>query len=178
MSRLRYLVVIYFWFVLVFVLQKPLFMFWQGDLYAGISFLDWLRVMWHGLPLDLSVSAYIMVLPMLLATVSVWLPGRWLLYILRGYFGIIIFLLSLICVADAELYGYWGFRIDVTPLFYLQSPADAMASVPVGMFFVAFLFVVLYVVAVGYPLDRWLLRPMANKSAERRRVFTTGVYCS
>lgn len=63
MSRLRYLVVIYFWFVLVFVLQKPLFMFWQGDLYAGISFLDWLRVMWHGLPLDLSVSAYIMVLP-------------------------------------------------------------------------------------------------------------------
>ena len=149
MSRLRYLVVIYFWFVLVFVLQKPLFMFWQGDLYAGISFLDWLRVMWHGLPLDLSVSAYIMVLPMLLATVSVWLPGRWLLYILRGYFGIIIFLLSLICVADADLYG---------------------------MFFVAFLFVVLYVVAVGYPLDRWLLRPMANKSAERRRVFTTGVY--
>ena len=91
MSRLRYLVVIYFWFVLVFVLQKPLFMFWQGDLYAGISFLDWLRVMWHGLPLDLSVSAYIMVLPMLLATVSVWLPGRWLLYILRGYFGIIFF---------------------------------------------------------------------------------------
>ena len=71
MSRLRYLVVIYFWFVLVFVLQKPLFMFWQGDLYAGISFLDWLRVMWHGLPLDLSVSAYIMVLPMLLATVSI-----------------------------------------------------------------------------------------------------------
>ena len=176
MSRLRYLVVIYFWVVLVFVLQKPLFMFWQGDLYAGISFLDWLRVMWHGLPLDLSVSAYIMVLPMLLATVSIWLPGRWLLYILRGYFGIIIFLLSLICVADAELYGYWGFRIDVTPLFYLQSPADAMASVPVGMFFVAFLFVILYVVAVGYPLDRWLLRPMANKSAERRRVFTTGVY--
>ena len=51
-----------------------------------------------------------------------------------------------------------------------------MASVPVGMFFVAFLFVILYVVAVGYPLDRWLLRPMANKSAERRRVFTTGVY--
>lgn len=171
MSRLRYLVVIYFWFVLVFVLQKPLFMFWQGDLYAGISFLDWLRVMWHGLPLDLSVSAYIMVLPMLLATVSVWLPGRWLLYILRGYFGIIIFLLSLICVADAELYGYWGFRIDVTPLFYLQSPADAMASVPVGMFFVAFLFVVLYVVAVGYPLDRWQIK-VRNVVACLRQVCT------
>lgn len=176
MSRLRYLVVVYFWFVLVFVLQKPLFMFWQGDLYAGASFLDWLRVMWHGLPLDLSVSAYIMVLPMLLTTVSIWLPGRWLLHTLRGYFGIIVFLLSLICVADAELYGYWGFRIDVTPLFYLQSPTDAMASVPVGVFFVAFLFVALYMVGVGYPLDRWLLRPMMNKSAERRRVLTTGVY--
>ena len=149
MKRLLYLIAIYFLFVVVFILQRPLFMIWQGDLYAGTPFIDWLRVVWHGVPLDLSVSAYIMALPMLLSLVAIWRPGRWLLYTLRVYFSLIVLLLAVICVADAELYGYWGFRIDVTPLFYLQSPADAMASVPVGMFFVALLFIVVYVGVVG-----------------------------
>ena len=31
MSRLKYLVATYFAFVLLFMLQKPLFMLWQGD---------------------------------------------------------------------------------------------------------------------------------------------------
>ncbi|MEI3340818.1 MAG: hypothetical protein V8R52_00260 [Coprobacter fastidiosus] len=42
----------------------------------------------------------------------------------------IIAVLSLIFISDIELYTYWGFRMDATPLFYLKSPADAMASVP------------------------------------------------
>lgn len=67
-----------------------------------------------------------------------------------------------------------GFRIDVTPLFYLQSPADAMASVPVGMFFVALLFIVVYVGVVGYVLDRWLLRPMSRQVC-RHRILSTVV---
>ena len=174
MKRLLYLIAIYFLFVAVFVLQKPLFMIWQGSLYAGIPFAEWLRVAWHGLPLDLSVSAYIMVLPMLLSLVAIWRPGRWLLYTLRGYFSLIVLLLAVICVADAELYGYWGFRIDVTPLFYLQSPADAMASVPVGMFFVALLFIALYMGVVVYVLDRWLLRPMSRQVC-RHRILSTAV---
>lgn len=43
-----------------------------------------------------------------------------------------------IFAVDVALYGYWGFRLDATLFFYLQSPADAMASVPVGTFLLQF----------------------------------------
>ena len=176
MSRLKYLVATYFAFVLLFMLQKPLFMLWQGDLYSDASVGEWFQVIAHGIPLDLSAAAYILVLPMLLTLVSVWLPGRWYLSALRVYGAIIVLLLAVICVADAELYGYWGFRIDVTPLFYLQSPADAMASIPVALFFVAFLFIAVYAGLVGFLFDRYILRPMARPVHERNRLLTTVVY--
>ena len=166
MFRLLYLAGIYFWFVLVFLLQKPLFMLWQGDLYASTAFADWFRVMWHGLPMDFSVAAYLSVLPILFAGVSVWTGGRWLLYTLRIYFGIIVLLLAVICIGDAELYGYWGFRIDATPLFYLQSPADAVASVSFAQLAGGIFGILVYVIVVGYPLDRWLLRPLVHEKPE------------
>ena len=41
----------------------------------------------------------------------------------------------LLIVSDANLYTYWGFRMDYTPLLYLKTPVDAMASVTGGQFF-------------------------------------------
>ncbi len=32
-------------------------------------------------------------------------------------------------MADANLYSYWGFRMDYTPMLYLKTPEEAMASV-------------------------------------------------
>ncbi len=32
-------------------------------------------------------------------------------------------------VSDANLYSYWGFRMDYTPMLYLKTPGEAMASV-------------------------------------------------
>ncbi|MBQ8422915.1 MAG: sulfatase-like hydrolase/transferase [Coprobacter sp.] len=179
MLRLCYLAAIYFWFVLIFILQKPLFMLWQGDLYATTAVVDWLRVMWHGLPIDFSVAAYLSVVPFLLTLVAIWVPGRWLLRALRVYFALMVTVLGVVCMCDAELYGYWGFRLDATPLFYLQSPADAMASVPLGTFIAGVVGVAVYVCLVGYPLDRWLLRPMVAVSCGstwQRKATYTPVY--
>ena len=60
----------YFLFVLLFVLQKPVFMVYYHDLYADVSFGDYFSVMWHGLPLDLSLAGYLTAIP----------PGRIRLY--------------------------------------------------------------------------------------------------
>ena len=32
-------------------------------------------------------------------------------------------------MADANLYSYWGFRMDYTPMLYLKTPGEAVASV-------------------------------------------------
>lgn len=119
----------YFLFVLLFVLQKPLFMLWYHSLYSGISIADYFRVMAHGLKLDASMAGYLTLIPGLILIASLWIRPNIIQMVQKIYFGIIAFLLSGIFVADLGLYKYWGFRLDSTPLFYMESPKNAMASV-------------------------------------------------
>ena len=55
-----------------FMLQKPLFMFFYQTLYEGASWTEWFRVIWHGLPLDLSLAGYLTAVPGLLFIGSAW----------------------------------------------------------------------------------------------------------
>ena len=120
----------YLLFVCIFILQKPVFMFFYHSLYGDISWTDWFKVMWHGLPLDLSLAGYLTAIPGLLFIVSVWTLSDVLRRIWSVYFLVISILISLIFTVDLLLYEYWGFRLDATPLFYFfSSPKDAVASV-------------------------------------------------
>ena len=120
----------YFLFVCIFILQKPVFMFFYHSLYGDASWADWFKVMWHGLPLDLSLAGYLTAIPGLLFIVSAWTLSDVLRRIWSGYFLFISILISLIFTVDLGLYEYWGFRLDATPLFYFfSSPKDAVASV-------------------------------------------------
>lgn len=89
-------------------------------------------ILWHALPMDLSMSAYLMFIPGLILAVSIWLKNeRWITAITRCYFGLIAFLLGATFVLDAALFPFWNFRLDSTPLFYFfTSPGAAMASLP------------------------------------------------
>lgn len=113
-------------FICIFALQKPFFMLFYRSLYEGVSWTEWLGVMWHGLPLDLSLAGYLTVVPGLLFICSAWTVSNLLRRIWYGYFAFVSVLLSVIFTVDLGLYEYWGFRLDATPLFYFfSSPKDA-----------------------------------------------------
>lgn len=116
-------------FVAFFVLQKILFMsVYCEDINAG-SFADYLSVIWHGLPMDCSIAGYLTVIPALIIIGQLWTAGRWLAVIENVYFAIIALLLAVIFCLDLVLYRYWGFKLDMTPVFYfVSSPGAAMAS--------------------------------------------------
>lgn len=125
-------------FVCIFVLQKPLFMLFYKSLYPDASCADWFSVIWHGLPLDLSLAGYLTAIPGFLFITSVWTLSKSLHRIWCGYFLFISVLISIIFTVDLGLYEYWGFRLDATPLFYFfSSPKDAVASVSIWMVLVA-----------------------------------------
>jgi len=84
---------------------------------------------WHGLQLDISTTGYYLLLPVLFAIPSLWFRGEWYRFFLRIYSYFLIVFSSIIVVADANLYSYWGFRMDYTPMLYLKTPGEAMASV-------------------------------------------------
>ena len=138
-------------------IQKPVFMFYQHALSEACTFTDFLQVMLHGLKLDCTIAGYLTAIPLLLTLVSVWLPGAWLKKVLKGYFLIMGILVSAIFSVDVALYSFWGFRLDATLFFYLQSPADAMASVPLGLFFIQLLVFVAYALGI-YAWFTFILR--------------------
>ncbi len=117
-------------------------MVYYHDLYNDVSFGDYFRVMWHGLPLDLSLAGYLTAIPGLLLIASAWTDSSILRRIRQVYFGLISFVMACIFIIDLGLYGFWGFRLDATPIFYFfSSPKDAVASV-------SFWFVLLGIAAV------------------------------
>ena len=129
----------YFLIVLLFVLQKPVFMAYYHDLYKDASWGDYLSVMWHGLPLDCSLAGYLTAIPGLLLIASVWTQSPVLRYIRQGYFGFIAFLMASLFIVDLGLYDFWGFRLDATPVFYFfSSPKDALASAGTGLLLLGF----------------------------------------
>ena len=170
-ERLVLFLKIYVTFVCLFMLQKPLFMAMHIGLYADTSFADWLAVMWHGLPLDLSLAGYLTALPALLLVVSLWTLQPWLMYMLRGYFGLVAVLMGSIFIIDGLLYDFWGFRLDSTPLFYFfTSPKDVVASVDwyyvaFGVFFIVLATLVVYIIfqTVFLSAPRWRMMGVPNQ---------------
>jgi phosphoglycerol transferase MdoB-like AlkP superfamily enzyme len=90
-----------------------------------------LGTFWHGLKLDISTTGYYMLLPLLGIIPGVILTGNWYRLTVRWYTYFLIAFSSLIIVSDANLYSYWGFRMDYTPMLYLRTPREAFASISI-----------------------------------------------
>lgn len=110
--------------VMVFALARLLFCVVYG--------LPALTVLPHGVAMDCSMAGYLTALPAVLLAVEGWLGSRrWLRVVMKIWSTIAAVAISAVVVLDLVLYGYWGFRLDASPIFYfLTSPASAMASAP------------------------------------------------
>lgn len=156
-KRLLFLLAVFIIWLPLLAIQKPVFIMYHHALANGCSLTDYLQVITHGLLLDCTVSGYLTVIPLLCILISVWLPGAFYRKFLKGYFLFMALLIAAIFAVDVALYGYWGFRLDATLFFYLQSPADAMASVPVGSFFLQFALFLIYAFGMFWVFKRFVI---------------------
>ena len=129
--RKRFLALgVYVVFLIVFFLFARLFFIFTHYQEAfQFSFASLASTFWHGIKLDISATAYLMVLPFLATIAEIRIPGNWFIRFMGWYTLIIIFVSSIIMAGDTTLYTYWGFRMDITALVYLKNPQDAAASV-------------------------------------------------
>ena len=168
-QRIAFLIILFIAWLPVFVIQKPAFMFYNAALAEGCSWTDWLLVIWHGLKLDSTIAGYLTALPLLLTLFSVWLPSLWLKKVLQYYFAVMALLIAAIFAIDEGLYSYWRFRLDATLFFYLQSPKDAMASVPLKEFMLQLLTFIAYAGGIYLFMKRWIL-PLVPTLMVRKRI--------
>lgn len=141
-KRLFYLVEVYLLTVLIFVLAKVGFMFYNGAS-RSLGANDVFDVIRHGMSLDLSMGLYIICIPFLCMAVGIWWPIRLLRIILRFYYLVISVAFALAFVADTSLYEFWLFKLDASCLQYLETPTEAMASVSIGYIVIRLLAVLL-----------------------------------
>lgn len=130
MRKILALITVFLALTFISVLGHIAFYFANYSLITGEGNASLLQMLWHGLRLDFSVSGYASLIPGIILIISIWWKKKALVSIWRTYFVIVSFAFALAILANIALYGFWGFPLDSTPLFYLlTSPADATASV-------------------------------------------------
>ena len=127
-KRIVFLLLIFLSFWGGFLLQKPLFMLYNGAIGKGTALADYFRVLYHGASLDAATAGYLTAIPWLVILISFWLKRVPLRKILGGYYLLIALIVSCIGIADMSLYPFWGFKLDASIFQYLDSPKNAMAS--------------------------------------------------
>lgn len=154
-KRLLYLFRYWITLMAIFIVEKPLFMLYASNQNGTLSLRDYVDVMYHALPVDLSCAGYFLVIPLLLIILSIWWNNLPLRAIMRVYNIVLAIALALAFVSDAALYPFWGFKLDSSVFFYLKSPQEAMASVSVWFVLVAVLLISLLV---------WVITKLLNST--------------
>ncbi len=130
-SRLLFLLKLTAFWLFYFLFNRLLFLLYHFNKSKELPFTEWFGAFASGVRMDLSMVGYVILFVSVMLAVLLPFSEK----INRVSLGIFNFLLivafSVISVADLELYSHWGFRIDATPLFYLQNPAEAAASLPI-----------------------------------------------
>jgi phosphoglycerol transferase MdoB-like AlkP superfamily enzyme len=127
MKRTLYILALTTLLLLATILGKVEFLAYNKDI-IFFSFEEMMQALWHGLPLDLSTVA-IVVLPIWFITLLTlkWpsIPLRW---IVGPYLSVAVFLMTCTTGATIIMYENWKFLLDASIFSYMSSPGNASAS--------------------------------------------------
>lgn len=175
-SRLFWLFVYWLGWALWLEINRALFLIYQYAWGTAKDVSLWPDILWHGLRMDFSVAGYISLIPGL---VLAFVPSRWLMPFLSRYSALLLIVVSFMTTVDMEIFRTWGFRLDTTPLRYLKTPTEAIASVsssPIGWLTLSLIgLIVVGILFFGRlnwlasvilrPAPRWSFAPMVLASA-------------
>jgi phosphoglycerol transferase MdoB-like AlkP superfamily enzyme len=168
-ARLKFLFLYFISWILLFDLMRLVFLFYHAGKTKQLSFPTILSSFWYGLRIDASMAAYIIapVFLFVLASLVIRFFQKALVY--KVYTCIVLFFVTLLSLADLEAYTAWGFRIDNTPLKYLNSPKEAMASIShLPLFLITVVFIVCYI-AFCFSFN-WVIKKIFFKGQVQQKI--------
>lgn len=141
---------------------------------SGDGIMNIPAILYHGLPLDLSMSGYLTIIPALILIASIWLKSEFVARIFNVYYIIILLSIAIVTVVDIVVYPYWGFHFDSTVFLYLQKPKETFASASVLEMFVG-LFSILLFFFVAYLGYIYAIRKQVIKLEIPKSIWKTSV---
>ena len=132
LKRLKYLAAVFAVAVLLFEVNRLVFIIYNHDLATECSVGELFQAMMYGLKLDIITAGYITALPLLATIVAIWLRVaergcRIWSRVMVAYYAIATTAVAAIETADIGMFGEWQSRIDAQIMIY--SPKEMMASV-------------------------------------------------
>lgn len=175
--RLLFLLQYYSLWLIYFLLAKILFLFYHLTKTSELDSLTILGIFWHGIKLDLSFSAYFSVIPFLLFPVFNTLKiDKFNLIFLKIYTAACLVFSGFIIIADLELYKNWGFRIDATPLMYINHPREMAASAGASPLFLLVSLLLFLLISSFLVFNRFINHLKAFDSYHKWYFFPIGIF--
>ncbi len=150
-ERLIYIAKMYLYWLLFMLVQKPVFMLANWHWLGGASVSEFMQVLWHALPLDASVAAYITMVCGLMTIIGTWIPSRGEQVLQMAWTEIALGLCLLTFIGDLAVFPSWGFHLDKTVFVYLKDPKMVIACIATRQW------VVLPVALAGLWLFWWMM---------------------
>lgn len=117
-----------FW-ALYFIIARLLFIGYHIEITKTLEPNELLYVFVYGFRLDLSIAAYLVIIPFLLVLFRSFLSERMVRLTHKTYsFGMVL-LMNILFSIDLFLYSYWNARLDTTFIRYLNTPDLMFASI-------------------------------------------------
>jgi phosphoglycerol transferase MdoB-like AlkP superfamily enzyme len=117
-----------FW-VIYFIVIRFLFILYHIKPFSEEKFTDIISTFIYGFRMDLSMAAYFSLLPFLIMGLLVFRINPFQINkLLKCYSITILVISSFLVVVDMELFSFWGYRLDGTPLKYLNTPGEMIVS--------------------------------------------------
>jgi len=114
--------------MLFFFIFRLVFFFYHHALFGDFPIADLAMATWHGLYMDLSMTSYLLIPPMVFWSLGYWIKPTLWMKIFSTYHLLLVLFLGFILTVDLEIFNNWGHRLDAAVLPYLQYPKEAIAS--------------------------------------------------
>lgn len=126
-----------FWFLLFFVNRLSYYL-GVSFLIGHVSFALIVQSFFHALHLDLSMAAYLCVLPFFLFGLYAAFPNKWLAKTINGINYLFIVLVNLTAVGEMCLYREWKAKLSMQALEHFLHPSEVFKSASPGLTVVFF----------------------------------------
>ncbi|MCB8964093.1 MAG: sulfatase-like hydrolase/transferase [Bacteroidales bacterium] len=173
-NRLLFILKYTIYWMIVFAILRFLFMAYQFGQTQHISLSDFMNIVIRGAWMDLSFTGYIILLSSVLMALLAFAHSKWLMGYFRYQTIVLLTLIITVSVSDFELYRNWGFRIDATPLLYLKTPKEALASMETYLIAILAVGIILIVVAFYQLYRKWVASTL--KSSKKGKWWYTPVF--
>ncbi len=144
-------------FILLFLIEKGIFLVYFFNKTKELSAPDISGVFIYGLRLDLSLSCYLLSLPLIVLLMQQFTQRKILKWFLKIYIPIILLAVGSLLVADLGIYENWGSKLNVRALENIFHPAEMIASSESSPVWLYALIVLIHVI-YGWLAARFILR--------------------